>query len=74
MEEETASDAERDGWAAAEAAQKALDDKSTRCWEVAAKKMAASLSEPSRAEKPKENRTKDRHDPSTRTRMEEAAS
>ncbi|KAE8794601.1 hypothetical protein D1007_30640 [Hordeum vulgare] len=65
VEEETASDTKWAGWAASEASQKALDYQSARCWEEAAKKMAA---------RPREKCTKARHDPSTRARVEEPAS
>ncbi|KAE8786681.1 hypothetical protein D1007_39504 [Hordeum vulgare] len=42
-------------------------------WDVAAEKMVEGQSVPSRAEKPADSRTKARHDPSTRARMEEPA-
>ncbi|KAE8821692.1 hypothetical protein D1007_00098 [Hordeum vulgare] len=74
VEEETASAAKRAGWAAADTTQKALEDESALRWDVAAKKMAAGQSQPSRAEKPKEKRKKARHDPSKRTRVDEPAS
>lgn len=68
MEEETASAAARADWAAAEAAQKALDDQSALRWEVVARKMAGW------AEKPREKSTKARHDPSKRTCVEDPTS
>ncbi|KAE8783821.1 hypothetical protein D1007_42651 [Hordeum vulgare] len=74
MEEDTASVAERASLAMVDAAQRELEVESKRRWDAAAGKTAESQSRPSRAEKPAEKRTKARHDPSTRARVEETAS
>ncbi|KAI4980393.1 hypothetical protein ZWY2020_020878 [Hordeum vulgare] len=74
VEEDAASAVERAAWTAADAAQKELEVQSKRQWDAAAGKTAEGQSRPSRAEKPAEKRTKARHDPSTRARMEEPAS
>ncbi|KAI4997467.1 hypothetical protein ZWY2020_052809 [Hordeum vulgare] len=74
VEEDTASAIERAGWAAADAAQKELEEQSARRWDAAAEKMAEGQSRPSQAKKPVERHTKARHDPSMRVRVEEPAS
>ncbi|KAE8815199.1 hypothetical protein D1007_07525 [Hordeum vulgare] len=74
VEEDTASAAERDGWAAADAAQRELEEQSKRQWDAAAGKTTEGQSLPSRAEKPTEKRAKARHDPSAHARAEEPAS
>ncbi|KAI4987529.1 hypothetical protein ZWY2020_020329 [Hordeum vulgare] len=74
VEEDTASAVERAGWAAADAAQKELEEQSARRWDAVVENMAEGQSRPSRSEKPAERRTKARHDPSTRARTDESAS
>ncbi|KAE8774073.1 hypothetical protein D1007_53587 [Hordeum vulgare] len=74
VEENTASAAERAGCAAADAAQRELEEQSKCCWDTAAGKTAEGQSRPSRAEKPTEKCTKARHDPSVHGRVEEPSS
>ncbi|KAE8805151.1 hypothetical protein D1007_18790 [Hordeum vulgare] len=74
VEEDTASGAERAGWAAADAAERELEKQSKRRWDVAAGKTAVVQFRPSRLEKPAEKRAKARHDPSAHARAEEPAS
>ncbi|KAE8802770.1 hypothetical protein D1007_21417 [Hordeum vulgare] len=74
VEEDTASAAERASWAAADAAQRELEEQSKRRWDTTAGKTAEVQPCPSRAERPVEKCTKARHDPSARARVEEPAS
>ncbi|KAE8800316.1 hypothetical protein D1007_24166 [Hordeum vulgare] len=74
VEEDTASAAERAGWAAADAAQRKLEMESKRRWDMAAGKAAVGQSRPSRVERPVEKRAKARHDPSAHARVEELGS
>ncbi|KAE8800360.1 hypothetical protein D1007_24134 [Hordeum vulgare] len=74
VEEDTASATERAGWAAADAAERELEEQSKRRWDATAGKTAEGQSRPSRAEKPTEKRAKARHDPSAHARVEEPAS
>ncbi|KAE8780490.1 hypothetical protein D1007_46377 [Hordeum vulgare] len=71
VDEDTASAAERAGWAAADAAQRELEIESKRRWDAAAGKAAVGQSRHSRVEKPVEKRAKARHDPSAQARTEE---
>ncbi|KAI4972027.1 hypothetical protein ZWY2020_002952 [Hordeum vulgare] len=73
-DEDTASPAERAGWAAADAAQRELETESKRRWDTAAGKAAVGQPRPSRVERPVEKRAKARHDPSAHARAEEPAS
>ncbi|KAE8792595.1 hypothetical protein D1007_32898 [Hordeum vulgare] len=73
VEEDTASAAERAGWAASDAAQRELEEQSKRRWDAAAGKTAEGQSRPSRVEKPVKKRMKARHDPSVHARVEEPA-
>ncbi|KAE8788460.1 hypothetical protein D1007_37488 [Hordeum vulgare] len=70
-DEDTASAAERAGWAAADAAQRELETESKRRWDTAAGKAAVGQPRPSRTV---EKRAKARHDPSANARAEEPAS
>ncbi|KAE8785328.1 hypothetical protein D1007_40982 [Hordeum vulgare] len=74
VEEDTASATEWAGWAAANAAQRELEEQSKRRWDTGVGKTAEGLSRPSRARKPVEKRTKARHDPSAHARAEEPSS
>ncbi|KAE8778476.1 hypothetical protein D1007_48610 [Hordeum vulgare] len=73
-DEDTASAAERAGWAAADAAQRELEIESKRRWDMAAGKAAVGQPCPRRVERPVEKRAKTRHDPSAHARAEEPAS
>ena len=73
-DEDTASAAERAGWAAADAAQRELEIESERRWDTTAGKAAVGQPRPSRVERPVEKRAKARHDPSAHARAEEPAS
>ncbi|KAI5017549.1 hypothetical protein ZWY2020_042437 [Hordeum vulgare] len=53
VEEDTASAAERAGWAAGDAAQRELEEQSKRRWDAAAGKTAEGQSRPRRAERPR---------------------
>ncbi|KAE8821637.1 hypothetical protein D1007_00420 [Hordeum vulgare] len=74
VHEDTASAAERDGWAAVDVADRELEAKSKRRWDTAAGKAAVSQPCPSRVERPAEKRAKARQDPSAHVRVEEPAS
>ncbi|KAE8776080.1 hypothetical protein D1007_51337 [Hordeum vulgare] len=74
VEEDTASTAERAGWTATDAAQRELEAESKRRRDATAGKTTEVQSRPNQAEKPTEKRTKARHDPSMRARVEELAS
>ncbi|KAE8815245.1 hypothetical protein D1007_07375 [Hordeum vulgare] len=63
VDEDTASAAERAGWAVADAAQRELETESKRRWDTAAGKAAVGQPRPSRVERPVEKRAKARHDP-----------
>ncbi|KAE8789888.1 hypothetical protein D1007_35851 [Hordeum vulgare] len=73
-DEDTASAAERAGWAAADAADRELEIESKHRWDTAARKTAVGQPCPSRVERPTEKRAKDRQDPSAHARVEEPAS
>ncbi|KAE8819482.1 hypothetical protein D1007_02713 [Hordeum vulgare] len=73
-DEDTASAAERAGWAAADAAQRELETESKRRWDTAAGKAAVGQPRPCRVEPLVEKRAKARHDPSAHARAEEPAS
>ncbi|KAE8814187.1 hypothetical protein D1007_08612 [Hordeum vulgare] len=73
-DEDTASAAERAGWAAADAADRELEIESKRRWDTAARKTAVGQPCPSRVERPAEKRAKARQDPSAHARVEEPAS
>ncbi|KAI5000144.1 hypothetical protein ZWY2020_004733 [Hordeum vulgare] len=74
VDEDTASVAERAGWAAADAAQRELETESKRWWDTAAGKAAVGQPRPSRVERPAEKRAKVRHDPSAHAHAEEPVS
>ncbi|KAE8804686.1 hypothetical protein D1007_19356 [Hordeum vulgare] len=74
VEDDTASGAERAGWAAVDAAQRELEMNSKRWWDAAAGKAVVGQSRPSRVEKPVEKRAKARHDPFAHARAEDQAS
>ncbi|KAE8811078.1 hypothetical protein D1007_12232 [Hordeum vulgare] len=67
-DEDTASVAERAGWAAANAAQRELEIESKRRCDTATGKAAVGQPRPSRVERPVEKRAKARHDPSAHAR------
>ncbi|KAE8801847.1 hypothetical protein D1007_22473 [Hordeum vulgare] len=73
-DEDTASAAERVGWAAADAADRELEAESKRWWDTAAGKAAMDQPCPSRVERPTKKRLKARQDPSAHARVEEPAS
>ncbi|KAE8792626.1 hypothetical protein D1007_32806 [Hordeum vulgare] len=73
-DEDTASVAERAGWAAADAAQSDLETESKRRWDTAAGKAAVGQPRPIRVKRPVEKRANARHDPSAHARAEEPAS
>ncbi|KAE8772900.1 hypothetical protein D1007_55038 [Hordeum vulgare] len=73
-DEDTASAAERAGWAAADAADRELEIESQRRWDTAAGKTAVSQPRPSRVERAAEKCAKARQDPSAHPRVEEPAS
>ncbi|KAE8771425.1 hypothetical protein D1007_56691 [Hordeum vulgare] len=73
-DEDTASAAERAGWAAADAADRELEIGSKRWWDTAAWKTAVGQPRPSRIERPAEKRAKARQDPSAHARVEEPTS
>ncbi|KAE8802513.1 hypothetical protein D1007_21697 [Hordeum vulgare] len=72
--EDTASAAERAGWAAADAAERELEIESKRRWDTAAGKAAVGQPRPSRVKRQAEKRAKARQDPSAHARVEEPAS
>ncbi|KAI4990591.1 hypothetical protein ZWY2020_038954 [Hordeum vulgare] len=73
-DDDTASAAERAGWAAADAAERELEIESKRRWDTAGGKTAVGKPRPSRVERPAEKRAKARQDPSAHARVEEPAS
>ncbi|KAE8809051.1 hypothetical protein D1007_14489 [Hordeum vulgare] len=73
-DEDTASVAERAGWAAADAANRELETESKRQWDTAAGKAAVGQPCPSRFERSAEKRAKARQDPSAHAHVEEPAS
>ncbi|KAE8786203.1 hypothetical protein D1007_39987 [Hordeum vulgare] len=73
-DEDTASAAERAGWAAADAADRELEIESKRRWDTATGKTAVGQPCPSRVERPAEKRAKAKQDPSAHARVEEPAS
>ncbi|KAE8772322.1 hypothetical protein D1007_55706 [Hordeum vulgare] len=73
-DEDTASTAERAGWAAADASERELEIESKRQWDTAPGKTAVGQPRPSRVERPAEKRVKARQDPSTLARVEEPTS
>ncbi|KAE8788725.1 hypothetical protein D1007_37298 [Hordeum vulgare] len=73
-DEDTASAAERAGWAAGDAADRELEIESKRQWDTAVGKTAVGQPCPSQVERPAEKRAKARQDPSAHARVEEPAS
>ncbi|KAE8819691.1 hypothetical protein D1007_02351 [Hordeum vulgare] len=73
-DEDTASAAERAGWAAADAAERELEIESKRRWDMAAGKAVVGQLRPSRVERPAEKPAKARQDPSAHAHVEEPAS
>ncbi|KAE8803981.1 hypothetical protein D1007_20141 [Hordeum vulgare] len=73
-DEDTASAAERAGWAAVNAANKELEAESKCRWDTAVGKAAVDQPCPSRVERPVEKHAKARQDPSAHARVEEPAS
>ncbi|KAE8788605.1 hypothetical protein D1007_37313 [Hordeum vulgare] len=73
VDEDTASAAERAGWAAADAAQRELETESKHRWDTAAGKAAVGQARPNRVERLVEKRAKARRDPSAHARAEEPA-
>ncbi|KAE8804493.1 hypothetical protein D1007_19531 [Hordeum vulgare] len=73
-DEDTASAAEQDGWAATDAAERELEIESKRRWDTVAGKAAVGQPRPSRVERPAEKHAKARHDPSAHARAAEPAS
>ncbi|KAE8817573.1 hypothetical protein D1007_04672 [Hordeum vulgare] len=73
-DEDTASPAERAGWAIADVAERELEIESKHRWDMAAGKAAVGQPRPSRVERPAEKRAKARQDPSAPARVKEPAS
>ncbi|KAE8814376.1 hypothetical protein D1007_08445 [Hordeum vulgare] len=73
-DEDTASAAERAGWAAADTAERELEIESKRRWDTDAGKTAVGQPRPSRVERLTEKRAKARQDPSAHARVKEPTS